>query len=345
MTPRAKKRIRIALGLLVVVVALGWSLKGVKAAEVWTALAEVDAAGAGIVLLLSCVNMVLHALEWRLVLSSVHRVTFTQVLSSYLVGLFANVFLPFKMGDVAQGLVLAQKTGMGKTTSLSTVFMQRLFGGLSLVLVMSFTATAYSLPREYGQALVILGVVLASVAATLAFMLPRAPAVISAMVRGGSRPRSRLLRRMLTLMNQALQGAGILRSGKTVAATLLVGVTAWVTQVFMIDSLLVSMGRPVGLIGASVTLLVINLALLIPIAPGNIGTYQVVCILVLGWFGVPKAVALTFSLLFQVLQLIPVLAGGGTLLLHHLHGHSSDHAPPASTSTAARRQAIGLGPA
>jgi tRNA A37 N6-isopentenylltransferase MiaA len=60
------------------------------------------------------------------------------------------------------------------------------------------------------------------------------------------------------------------------------------------------------------------MGLIIPLAPGNIGTFQFFSILALSLFSVSKPKALTFSIIFQIIQGVPVIVGGTISFLQEL---------------------------
>jgi len=62
--------------------------------------------------------------------------------------------------------------------------------------------------------------------------------------------------------------------------------------------------------GALIILIVNTIVIMVPISPGNLGTFQVACIFGLSFFGIPKESALSFSLVLHAAETLPVLALG-----------------------------------
>jgi uncharacterized membrane protein YbhN (UPF0104 family) len=70
--------------------------------------------------------------------------------------------------------------------------------------------------------------------------------------------------------------------------------------------------------GAMVILIINTVLIMIPLSPGNLGTFQFACILGLSFFGVHKAEALSFSLVLHVIEIVPVaLLGMFYLIISH----------------------------
>jgi len=62
---------------------------------------------------------------------------------------------------------------------------------------------------------------------------------------------------------------------------------------------------------AAYLLVVVNsLAVTIVVTPGNVGTFNLACILGLSLFGVDKTQALSFSILLYVVTFIPIMLTG-----------------------------------
>ena len=67
---------------------------------------------------------------------------------------------------------------------------------------------------------------------------------------------------------------------------------------------------PLPLAAAFVLVIIVNLGLMIPAAPGFVGSFQFFCVISLALFGVGREEALSFSILSHILQLLFVAALG-----------------------------------
>ncbi|HYP39798.1 MAG TPA: lysylphosphatidylglycerol synthase domain-containing protein, partial [Chloroflexia bacterium] len=66
----------------------------------------------------------------------------------------------------------------------------------------------------------------------------------------------------------------------------------------------------VGMVGLLFITSLVNLGLLVPALPGNVGTYEALCIAAMAFFGVDKELAVAFALVFHMGQLATTLAVG-----------------------------------
>jgi uncharacterized protein (TIRG00374 family) len=102
----------------------------------------------------------------------------------------------------------------------------------------------------------------------------------------------------------------MLKSAKHLIAVVLLSVLAWLAHALLVLFLLRSFGFDFALWTAMVILIVNTLVVMIPVTPGNIGTFQFACIVGLAFFGVSRDRALGFSILLHLTEVAPVFILG-----------------------------------
>jgi uncharacterized membrane protein YbhN (UPF0104 family) len=111
---------------------------------------------------------------------------------------------------------------------------------------------------------------------------------------------------------------------------------AWTIDVCAILSVLSALhvGPTVG--RALVVLLLVNVAIAIPAAPGQVGSHELGSTVALELLGVPSAEAVAFALVFHATQLAPVLIFGlySARVLSRLEDRSEQVRPLPSTKSA-----------
>jgi len=81
-------------------------------------------------------------------------------------------------------------------------------------------------------------------------------------------------------------------------------------QVVPIYSLMQGYGMGLSLGPAMVLLVVLRLGTLVPQAPGNVGAFQAVTVMALGWFNIEKTTAAGFSVMIWAVITLPLLVAG-----------------------------------
>jgi len=79
----------------------------------------------------------MRALRWKVLLHPVGKVRALTVLQLFLIGVFLNFLLPIRAGELAKSLVLKRKTGIALSQSLPTITMDKAFDLLPALFVIA----------------------------------------------------------------------------------------------------------------------------------------------------------------------------------------------------------------
>jgi hypothetical protein len=116
--------------------------------------------------------------------------------------------------------------------------------------------------------------------------------------------------RLLHFWTHFQQGIAAMRSLKHLSMAFVTSVASWLGQLAVISLLLYAFGLVLPA-GAALVLMVMNtLLLVIPVTPGNVGTYQVATVLGLGLFGVAKTDAVSYGIVLQTTSYLPIALVG-----------------------------------
>jgi uncharacterized protein (TIRG00374 family) len=129
-------------GLLVSAGALWLTLRGKDLSAIWQAALGVDARYlAGYLAVLVLIHLV-RALRWGILLEPAARVPFARLNAVCAVGYMALVILPFRLGEFARPLLVADRPRLRVSAALSSVVVERVVDGLftALLLVVSLLA-------------------------------------------------------------------------------------------------------------------------------------------------------------------------------------------------------------
>lgn len=280
----------------------------------------------GAVLILTIGNVVLRALAWKYVVDQVKRVPFKDVLSSYLIGIFTNLVFPFKFGDLAQGYILGQKDNINKVSMFSTVVMLRVFQSISLIIILLvFLTLSIDFPfKQRSTAIVILAAVILGASYFFAHTKYHLLSHVDTLVGRFSQKAAQKVHSFFILF---IHGTTAVHNRAAVLSILVLTFCSWIIEIVMIKVTANAIDIPISLLVAGVILLTINFGLLFSPVPGNIGTYQFLCILAMSWFSISKTSALSFSIIYQLIQGIPIILGGiiSSIQVTLQKGSSSDN--------------------
>jgi uncharacterized membrane protein YbhN (UPF0104 family) len=262
---------------------------------------------------LNLLSVLVRALAWKIVIDQAMpppHPRFELVFSAFSVGLFANAVLPGRIGELARVGVLTRKLPGSRAgrdgawaALIGTVFAHRLFDLIPSLLLVTYALFTAKVPHwAYTSLEIVLGVGFA----LFAFGLASA--------RRHSRPVLDELGRVRRLLAMAGQGLGVLHSPGPAIAAAFFQCLGWFCQLLAVFLTMRAFHIYAGLPAAALVLVLVNVATIFPLWPGNVGLVQAAVALPLIAYGVAKARGIAFGFGLQAIE-ASVGVGVGMLFL------------------------------
>jgi uncharacterized membrane protein YbhN (UPF0104 family) len=221
---------------------------------------------------------------------------FPLIFSAFCVGLFANAVLPGRVGELARVAVLRRRmpgpAGTGTTARLvGSVFAHRMFDLFPTGVLVVWVLLTAKIPKwAYLSIEVALGVgiILFLVAVALARMHQ------SGAVEGVGRAR--------LLVARARQGLGVMRRPAAAARAAAFQFAGWACQLLAVASAMLAFHIHQPLVAAGLVLVLMNVATIFPLWPGNVGLTQAAIALPLVNYGVDYAKGFAFGIGLQLIE-------------------------------------------
>jgi uncharacterized protein (TIRG00374 family) len=325
------KRWQLGLGLAVSAVFLFIALNGLRLDEVWRLVQ-----GADLLWLLPGVIVYFGAVaartwRWATLLRPVKPLPLRTLFPVVVIGYMGNNIYPFRAGELVRAYVLKRQRGVSVSASLATVFIERIFDGVTMLL---FVFLGLPLFARYSQvqlptsleSLVVLGS-LAFFGALLAFL------ILASHPEQATRALSWVLHRFVPhrfhetahgLLDRFQSGLSTLRSGRDVLKIFVTSLVIWLTETLKYWFVLHAFpGMLAGPFADPFTAFyalmlmngIVNLATTLPSAPGYVGTFDTPGILVLTAFGIGREVATAYTLVLHAALWLPITALGAIYML------------------------------
>jgi len=293
--------------LAAVVVLLWW--RGPDWNVVYHAFDLVNWAWIAFALGLNLVSVLLRSLAWRLTIDQAldpPHPRFDRVFSGFSIGLLANAILPGRIGELARVAVLRRHLPHGRGTSgllVGTVFAHRLFDLFPALLLVAYVIATAKIPHWAVTSLVAISAlgVLLFTAAVISARRRHRPAL------EGAPP----VRRLLAM---ARQGLSVLRSPLPAAGAIVLQCAGWFLQLLAVYVAMRAFDIHAPLPAAGLVLLLMNVATIFPLWPGNIGLLQAAVALPLVQYSVAYSTGFAYALVLQVIEM-SVGVGIGLLFL------------------------------
>jgi glycosyltransferase 2 family protein len=246
---------------------------------------------------LNLLSVVARSIAWKVVIDQALPAPtpkYMLVFAAFSVGLFANAVLPGRIGELARVAVLNRKlpTRRGTwATLVGTVFAHRVFDLVPVLLLIVYVLLTAKIPHW-------------AVASLSAFVVIGIGMLAFSIAVARHRQRSALdelgaVRRVVTM---ARQGLSVMRSPIGAATAILFQCAGWVCQLFAVWAAMEAFNLDVPLAAAGLVLLLMNVATVFPLWPGNVGLLQIAIAVPLKRYGVGYAAGFAFGIGLQAIE-------------------------------------------
>lgn len=290
---------------------------------VWASFKEVHWPYILIYLSVLLILQFLRSLRWGLLLRPLLSVRQKALFPITSVGFLALLVLPARGGEFARPYLLSKKAPISMSAALATIVVERILDVLTILIFIIIVGFSATLPQWVNRASYIAMALMGAILFVL-FMLIRNEQAVSRFAERILRPFSRRIRDLVqNFICSFSQGARILTHWRVMANALLFSLALWSGFALLNFTMFLAFSFPLSLTAAYVLVIIANLGMMIPAAPGFVGSFQFFCVVSLALFGIGREEALSFSILSHILQILFVVGLGlGFLPMMKLSGFS-----------------------
>jgi hypothetical protein len=299
--------IGVALGAVLVYL----SMRGIDLQQVFDGFKQIRLDYTLLFLLIAFLVSVLRSVRWGLMLGPLERVSQLSVFSVSCVGFLAIVALPARLGELARPYLITQKSDIRMTAALGTIVAERVCDSLAVLAIFSVMLFFVPfLPPWLLRSAVFVSVPTIGFLILMIALIVKRDAALKALA-----PLIRLLPAGIALkiegmLHHLIDGFGIFKDARLLLGVLLLSVLVWMVNAVAIFAMFQAFSWPLTFTAAAVVMIVLLIGIAMPAAPGFIGNWHYACILGLMLFGIPKADALTFAIVYHFLSMAVVIFPG-----------------------------------
>lgn len=308
-----KKFFHLLIGLILIAFSLYYAFKGVTLSELTHALMSIHYLYLLPAIFLVFLSYLLKAFRWRYLILHVKKdIKISTLLSALLVGFMANM-LPARAGEFVRAYLLSKKTQISFSSSFATIFIERLFDLIVLLLLIVWTLLfmpdalspkggdgGYQILEKvkiFGEISFLLCLFIVLFSALLQFKNDLAMKIFGFFIKPLPH---KWKEKMLGLVHSFTEGLNIIRDKRGFTATVLLSLIIWAVFTITYYPLYMAFDIQGDLPAVSSSIvLCLMIAVFITLAPtpGFLGSYHLACVAALhGIYGIQKAVALSYGI-------------------------------------------------
>ena len=308
---------KLWIGLLISVIFTYLAFRNVDFARMWVVIRSADLLFLFSIVAITFFQFVIRAWRWDILLEPIKKTSFPDRLSSILIGFAANCVLPARLGEFIRANFMGQMEGISGSSVFGTIVVERLFDGFTLLLVLLIGLMVTTFPTQwqsYAGALRGTGLFLffAYILFTLFLMGFKYKA----------KPFLKLLDRLLFFLPRHVrgkvidviwnfsQGLVLLRSPGKWVQGVFYSFLLWFSSLVQIHLAGHSIGLSLPFMATFLILGTASLGVMIPSAPGFIGTFHLAVQYGFLFFGIGNEEALSAAILWHAAMVPPTILFG-----------------------------------
>jgi len=310
------RRLLFVVGILISAVCVWWEMREVRPSEVLDALKHARGGGFLALIALTLLGFWIRAFRWRWLINAPRPISTGSLFSATMVGFMANNLFPFRLGEFVRPWVLARHEKLSKTTLLATIVVERVVDMLTLLGIFGIALLVHPISSQTAAgrlanagAMLLVGLCVALTVGLV--IIERAPALMGGLLEGfAAKIPGGIGRRLVKMLHHFIEGLTLFRDVPRLLWVLFMSFAMFGVFALCLTVSMWAFHFDVPWYSGLVMLVITAIGIMVPAAPGYIGTLNLACVAGLALFGIGKELAVPFSWFFWAGQWIPVTVTG-----------------------------------
>ena len=305
-----KRKIKSAIGIGISIVLIWLVFKGTNWNEFIKAIQNINyfVLIAAMIILISSVWI--RAIRWRILISKVGNVSTNDLYKVTMVGFMGNNILPFKMGELLRAYVISKKQNIIFLGALTSLMVERLVDLISFILIISSVFLLFPI-TDWTRKIAIIGFLIVISFLIFSLFLFKYNSKFETWYL--EKQKQLIAKDKETISNHLVgfcRGIESLwqnpKPWQTVFLSLLIWVMYFIFTILSIYAFNFNLSFLDSMKVGILVLSFVTLAVIVPSAPGYIGTYQAAAIAALQIVYINIDAARAFAIMYHLAQYIPL---------------------------------------
>lgn len=296
-----KKWLSIVFVIIVSCVFLYFALQNANWTKIYKIILQTDINFIFIGIVLFIFSYFFKWLRWHIILKDLDsNISPVQTLNPFFGGFALNNFLPLRAGEAYRVLSLSKHSTISKTGSISTLMLDRILDGLTLVIIL-----IYTLPKENNPVwlknmlnisiwIFIGGFIVLFLIANINHILERIEKLFLKLH----------FELGFKLISKVVNALKIVKNPWQLLILTILSILVWLFEGGMYYCFAKSLSINISFTQSLLVLAIVNFGILIPASPGYIGTFEYFTVKALSLCFIHENKAISFSLLIHFIQII-----------------------------------------
>ena len=300
---------KMIIGISIGAVFMYLTLRNIDLSACWVYMRQANLLILAVCMLAYIVGFIVRAVRWKSLLGAlVAKTPLARIFSLLILGFFMNNTLPFRLGELVRVQVSGKKLKIPRSSVLATMVVERLFDGLSFVVMFLMVIAVLPFPDWARKSFIAASTLFIGGIVCLFFLVRHQSIAVKWF---NKMPlHIPLVERLKNAGINFIAGLHMFTNTVLLIKVALLSIVVWSIEgmVFMVTGY--AFGIHITIFQAFFVMLLIATGTLLPPAPGYIGTIEFLGVTGLTLLGIDKNRAFGFVFTFHMLQLLTIACLG-----------------------------------
>jgi uncharacterized protein (TIRG00374 family) len=297
---------KIFLGILISSVLVYLSFRGINLQDIFRDLNRIKLCPVIFCTLLIILMQWLRSYRWGVILQPMEKIDQLSLFSVTSVGFLAIAAIPARLGELARPYLISQKSSIKMPSALGTILVERVLDSFTVLAIAVIVLFFTDLPPWMIKSGIIFFLLASGMFCFIVFMILQRDAALKLINKVLGKLPGKFAHRIDEFIHHFIDGIQVITNIKLLLYLFFISALVWLLDVLAIYVLLLAFGFTLPVIAAFVVMIILIVGIAIPTAPGYVGNWHFACVLGLSFFGLAKAEALSFAVVYHFLSMIIV---------------------------------------
>lgn len=301
---------KIIAGILLSAVLVYLSVRGIHFTDVLHSLGKISLGYVFCFTLLVLLMQFLRSYRWGVILEPLQKIDQLSLFSVTSVGFMAIAAIPARIGELARPYLISKRSSIKMSSALGTILIERILDSFTVLTIAVLILFKVDLPSWMIRSSFFFFWLAAALFGFVLFLILRREAALKFINAVLGRLPGKFANKIDELIHHFIDGFQIITDPRLLLYLFFLSAVIWLVDVAAIYFLLLAFGFTLPVMAAFVLMIILIVGIALPAGPGYIGNWHYACVLALSFFGLAKADALSFAVVYHFLSMAIVLVLG-----------------------------------
>jgi uncharacterized protein (TIRG00374 family) len=294
---------KMILGIFLGILLIYLSVKDIRLFDVFNGFRTIRYVYLFPALLIMFIMQVLRSFRWGIILEPLEKIDQFSLFSVTSVGFLGIIAIPARLGELVRPYLITNKSHIQFSSAIGTIFVERILDSITILFIFFCLLFFVPTPSWLLKSGLILFLILLIILAGIFLTISRQHDIPDFLTPVLNKIPPHFTLKLKNLIHRFIDGFKIMNDPRRLVLSIVLSIIIWIIDAMAIYILFLAFRFQLPIADAFILMVILIIGIAIPAAPGFIGNWHFFCVLGLSLFGIPKAEALSFAVIYHFLSI------------------------------------------